>query len=101
MDEQELVATFIECHDLDCPLPHRVLDLESEVGELAKEVLVSTEYGTKPDDASIAVDEVGDALFALLALADAADIDAGEALGVTVEKYEGRLDESGGAGSEA
>ena len=101
MDEQELVATFIERHDLDCPLPHRVLDLESEVGELAKEVLVSTEYGTNPDDASIAVDEVGDALFALLALADAADIDAGEALGVAVEKYEGRLDESGGAGSEA
>ncbi|SNR59456.1 MazG nucleotide pyrophosphohydrolase domain-containing protein [Halorubrum vacuolatum] len=101
MEQQERVAAFIDRHGLDCPLAHRVLDLESEVGELAKEVLVSTDYGDRPDDAAIAVDELGDALFALLALAESAGVDAEEALDVALGKYRQRLDESGDAGSGA
>lgn len=30
------------------PLEHRLLDLQSEIGELLKEVLKMTNYGTKP-----------------------------------------------------
>lgn len=100
MDEQERVAAFVEEHGLEAGLAYRVLDLESEVGEIAKEVTTSTDYGTDPDGASIAVDEVGDALFALLAVAEAADVDAGEALDTALAKYVDRIEVTGGAGSD-
>ena len=44
-------------------------------------------------------DEVGDALFSLLAIADSLDIDAGDALDEALEKYEARIDETGSASS--
>jgi len=99
MDEQDRVAAFVDEHGLKADLPYRVLDLESEIGEIAKEVTTSTEYGATPGDAAIASDEIGDALFALLALADAAGVDAESALGESLAKYESRIDESGDAGS--
>ncbi len=99
MDEQDRVAAFLAEHDMESPLAYRVLDLESEVGEIAKELTTSTGYGARPDAAAVATDEIGDALFALLAVADAADVDAGEALDVALAKYERRIDESGDAGS--
>ncbi|PAU85377.1 nucleotide pyrophosphohydrolase [Halorubrum salipaludis] len=99
MDEQDRVAAFVDEHDLDADLPYRVLDLESEVGEIAKEVTASTDYGAAPAEVSIAPDEIGDALFALLALADATGVDAGDALDESLAKYRSRIDESGDAGS--
>lgn len=98
MDEQRRVAAFVERHDLEADPAYRVLDLVSEVGEVAKEVNRSTEYGTT-DEVEIAEDEVGDAVFALLALAAGVGVDAGEALEVAIGKYERRLDTSGTAGS--
>lgn len=98
MDAQRRVAAFVAAHELDVPPAHRVLDLVSEVGEVAKEVNESTGYGTT-DAVSVAPDELGDTLFALLALADALDVDAGTALDRSLSKYEARLDESGTAGS--
>ncbi|WP_128905333.1 MazG nucleotide pyrophosphohydrolase domain-containing protein [Halorubrum amylolyticum] len=99
MDEQDRVAAFVDEHELDAHLAYRVLDLESEVGEIAKEVTTSTGYGAEPAEAAIASDEIGDALFALLALADAAEVDAADALDESLAKYEARIDESGDAGS--
>jgi len=99
MDEQDRVAAFVAEHGLETDLAYRVLDLESEVGEVAKEVATSTDYGSDPDAAAIASDELGDALFALLALAETADVDAGDALAESLAKYERRLDASGDAGS--
>ncbi|MFC5277682.1 MazG-like family protein [Halorubrum rubrum] len=101
MDAQDRVSAFVDEHGLEADLAYRVLDLESEVGEVAKEVTTSTDYGSAPDDAEVATDEVGDCLFALLALAEAADVDAGEALEVALAKYEDRIETSGGAGSGA
>lgn len=98
MDEQRRVAEFVADHDLGADPANRVLDLVSEVGEVAKEVNVSTDYGAA-DDVEIAADELGDTLFALLALADAVDVDAGEALETAIAKYEARLEVSGDAGS--
>lgn len=98
MDEQRRVAAFVERHDLEADPAYRVLDLVSEVGEVAKEVNRSTEYGAT-DEVEIAEDEVGDAVFALLALAAGVGVDAGEALEVAIRKYERRLDTSGTAGS--
>jgi len=99
MDEQDRVSAFVDEHGLEADLPYRVLDLESEVGEIAEEVTTSTEYGAAPANAAIASDEIGDALFGLLALADAAGVDAGDALDKSLAKYESRIDESGDAGS--
>lgn len=99
MDEQTRVATFLDENDLRAPPAYRVLDLASEVGELAKNVNESTDYGVDRTSADVERDELGDALFCLLALADELDYDAGAALEEAVEKYEHRLASSGSAGS--
>lgn len=101
MDEQERVSEFLTAHGMESPLPYRVLDLESEVGELAKEVTTSTKYGASPANAAVAGDEIGDTLFALLAVADAAEVDAGHALDEAIAKYESRIETTGDAGSDA
>ena len=99
MDEQDRVAAFVDEYGLETGLAYHALDLESEVGEIAKEVTTSTDYGRNPNAASIAADEVGDALFALLALAEAGDIDAADALDEALGKYEARIDSPGDPGS--
>ncbi|SDR44040.1 MazG nucleotide pyrophosphohydrolase domain-containing protein [Natronobacterium texcoconense] len=91
-DAQRQVAEFVDEYDLETPPAFRLLDLVSEVGELAKDANVSTGYGDDPADLEIAPDEVGDALFALLAVADSLEIDAEDALEEALEKYEKRLD---------
>lgn len=98
MDEQREVAEFIASHDLEADPVYRVLDLVSEVGEVAKEVNLSTEYG-ESGPVEIATDELGDTLFALLALAEALDVDATVALHRAMEKYDDRLETTGDAGS--
>ncbi|SEV94004.1 MazG nucleotide pyrophosphohydrolase domain-containing protein [Halobacterium jilantaiense] len=100
MDDQARVAAFLDAHDLRAPPENRVLDLASEVGELAKNVNETTDYGTT-DGVDVDRDELGDALFCLLALADELDYDAGDALDEALAKYDARLDESGTAGSGA
>lgn len=100
MDAQQQVARFVADHDLDAPPAYRLLDLVSEVGELSKDAVESTDYGTRPDAVAIEADEIGDALFSLLALADALDVDAGEALDASLSKYERRLAETGDPGSD-
>ena len=98
MDEQARVAAFLDDHDLHAPPANRVLDFASEVGELAKNVNETTGYGAT-DGADIDRDELGDALFCLLALADELDYDASAALDQSLDKYANRIDESGTAGS--
>jgi len=95
MDEQDQVAAFVEAHGLHAPPAFRLLDLVSEVGELAKAAAESTGYGDRPGAIDVPADEVGDALFSLLALAEGLDVDAGEALEAALAKYERRLAERG------
>lgn len=99
MDEQRTVATFIEEYELQTQPAFRVLDLVSEIGEIAANVTESTDYGESSDALEIEPDEIGDALFSLLALVDSLDIDAGDALDTSLEKYRARLDETGSASS--
>lgn len=96
---QRRVAEFLADHDLEAPPAYRLLDLHSELGEVAKEVAESTGYGTDPDEVAVATDEVGDALFALLAFSESVGIDAEEALRVALEKYERRIDDTGAPSS--
>ncbi|MFB6118534.1 MazG nucleotide pyrophosphohydrolase domain-containing protein [Halosegnis sp.] len=101
MDEQEQVAAFLAANDLTCPPAYRLLDLAAEVGELAADATAATGYGADPDAFDVKRDELGDALFALLALCDQLDVDAGDALADSLAKYETRLAEDGSAGSDA
>jgi NTP pyrophosphatase (non-canonical NTP hydrolase) len=98
--DQEDIAALNAAHDMELSPALRLLDLESEVGELAKEVVTAQDYGDgefeRTDDL---VDEFGDVYYSLLALAAELDIDAETALETSVEKYRKRLDETGDAGS--
>lgn len=98
MNAQARVASFLDEYDLQAPAENRVLDLASEVGELAKDVNESTDYGAGGDPA-VDRDELGDALFSLLALAHELDYDASTALDDALGKYETRIEETGSAGS--
>lgn len=100
MEEQEKVAEFIEKYEMDGTAEFRILDLVSEVGEVAKDATKSAGYGTEPENLSVKKDEIGDVLFSLLAVAESLDIDAEEALNVALEKYERRINEKGDPGSE-
>ena len=80
-DPQREVRAFVDEFDLRCDPAFRVLDLASEVGEIATDVTESTEYGRSSDRAEVEADEIGDALDESLA------------------KYRARLDETGSASS--
>lgn len=99
MDEQHRVAAFVEAHEMDSPPAYRLLDLVSELGEVAKDAAESTDYGDSPTDLRVEADEIGDVLFSLLALADGLEVDAGAALDESLTKYEGRISEDGTAAS--
>lgn len=94
------VAQFVKQHNLEIQLGDRMLDLTSEVGELAKEILKSTDYGCQnfaPTDAW--VDELGDVLFSLICLANTTKIDLLDALNGALSKYQSRLRDKDNAGS--
>ena len=99
VDPQARVADFVESHDLETPVAYRLLDAVAELGEVAAEVCASTDYGAEPDAACVPVDELGDAVFALLALCEELDVEAAEALETSLAKYEARIEETGDADS--
>ncbi|MFH0714375.1 MAG: MazG-like family protein [Candidatus Diapherotrites archaeon] len=97
---QERVRAFCEAHNLRAPPEHHVLDTMSELGEVAKEILKSSDYGkTHAHYSEKLKEEVGDFYFTLLRLANIYNVDLDEALEMVLQKYEKRLDK-GGAGSE-
>ena len=100
VDWQQQVADFARAHDLLHDPATHALDLVSEVGELAKEVLRATDYGRQParPGPELTV-EVGDALYSLLALAQACGVDVELALREALAKLERRLAHHGDAGS--
>jgi NTP pyrophosphatase (non-canonical NTP hydrolase) len=96
---QRQVAQFLDENEMRAPPVYRLLDLAAEVGEVAADAAKSSEYGDAPESLAIPEDELGDALFALLALAEESDIDAGEALAMSLSKYDERITDTGDAGS--
>ena len=101
MSWQHRVAAFARAHGLLHDPATHALDLVSEVGEVAKEVLRGTDYGNRPfQPVPELAAELGDALYSLLALAEACGVDAGEALEAALTKYEQRLARHGEVGSQ-
>ena len=95
-DDQRRVAAFLDRAELHAPPSYPLLDPAAEV---AADATASTGYGTDPEALSVARDEIGDVLFATLALAEELDVDAEAALAESLAKYEARLDADGTAGS--
>lgn len=99
LDAQRDVAAFAAEHDIESDPAYHVLDLAAEVGEIAADATKSTNWGDDPDALDVKTDEIGDALFALLLVAESLDVDAGAALDESLSKYRRRIDETGSASS--
>ena len=100
---QKKVKNFNEnrtCHKTPMPIYARLLDIQSEVGELAKEYLKGSEYGTQEfelkDDFK---EEYGDVLYALISLADEVGINAEECLDIAINKMKSRMKKNNSLGS--
>lgn len=99
-EEQKKAAEFARVHGMNLDPQVRFLDLASEVGELSKELLKSSDYGRVPPALTEEMEwELGDSVFSLLCLCEALSVDAQKALGAALAKYEKRYEETGQAGS--
>ena len=79
----------------------RLADIQSELGELSKEILKATRYGKTetPTRHESIEDEYGDLLFSVLALGVELKTDPEYCLRKSIEKYSKRLEKTGQIGS--
>ncbi len=97
---QKKIEEFVKKHGLGTTAEIRALDLASELGELAKEIIKSTDYGRRKATVGREIEqELGDVLFSTVCLANKYSVDLEKALNSAIKKYEERL-QKGGAGSE-
>ncbi len=78
----------------------RILDVQSELGEMCKEILKATSYGKKnfkPTDAL--VEEFGDVCYSLISFALENGISPEGAVKLALTKYEKRIKDKGNMGS--
>lgn len=102
---QEKVSEFNKtrgCHLKPMTIPARLLDIQSELGELSKEYLKHSKYDT---DTFTLTDEFlleyGDTLYSLLSLADEMNFSSAECLDRVLEKYRKRIANGKSMGSES
>ena len=97
------IARFCQEHQLDIDPAHRLIDLVSELSEVSKEILASTNYGKLPmkKTGEGLKDEIGDVLFSLICLCNTLDVDMDSSLKHALEKYSARLVKNGNPGSRA
>ncbi|HEX9804951.1 MAG TPA: MazG nucleotide pyrophosphohydrolase domain-containing protein [Candidatus Dojkabacteria bacterium] len=90
------IKEFIEKYSLESNLESRILDLVSEVGEVAKEILKSSDYGKRKPESSDELElEIGDVVYSLAAVANYFEIDLEEAAYKALEKYMKRFENKG------
>ena len=94
MDLQPL-QEFINKYHLETQPAFSLLDIMSELGEVAKELLKSTDYGRRPGDADPVRmrEEIGDLMFAVAYLSTLYDVDPEAAMWESVRKFERRLEQ--------
>jgi NTP pyrophosphatase (non-canonical NTP hydrolase) len=97
---QQTVSDFVQVHHLEASVHARLLDLTSEVGELAKEVLKGSGYGREAFQPTANwPGELADVFFSLICLANTTGVNMETALTEALEKYRARLTARGEAGS--
>lgn len=78
----------------------RLLDTQSELGELAKEYLKNTNYGKDKFKSSLDFElEYGDVMYSLLTLANETGLEAEKCLEKALEKYQLRMKNKNNMGS--
>lgn len=99
---QQQASNFSQDRNLAHTAGVYVLDLISELGEVAKEILRATNYGEHEtfETTSDLEGELGDVLYSLCMLATTLNVDLDEALSATLHKYEVRWQEKGHMGSQ-
>lgn len=91
-EAQRKVKEFVERNMMEASPEIRALDLISEVGEVSKEIIRMTDYGRKrPESRKELADEMGDAFFSLLCLANTLGIDMEASLDSALAKYNNRI----------
>jgi NTP pyrophosphatase (non-canonical NTP hydrolase) len=96
MNSLERSQGILEEFKLNSDVASRALDLASEVGELCKEILKSTNYGSSEFKTSPNLEmELGDVMFSLLAFASSANLDLDTALEESLQKMRDRVQKTG------
>lgn len=91
-DLQLQVRNFVHEHELNTDPEWRALDIVSEMGEVAKEILKTTDYGKKEPKYRKEIElEIGDVLFSIMCLANSYEIDIEKALDKSMKKYMHRI----------
>ncbi len=94
------VANFVAQYHIEAPVEARLLDLVSEVGEVAKEALKGSDYGKQPFQPTAEwQSELADVFFSLVCVANSTNINLETALSAALAKYQQRLTSKGAAGS--
>ena len=89
---QQKVKLFIEKNNLQMKPEFYALDIVSEMGEVAKEILKIYDYGrSSPQFRKDLKSELGDLLYSLIALANHYDIDLEQELDKSINKYQKRI----------
>ena len=87
--------------NLDRPASVYALDAVSEMGEVAKEILLATDYGSRsPQFGPNLEAELGDLLYSICMLATSSKVDLEEAFRKALEKYEKRWQSAGNPGNQ-
>lgn len=90
-DLQRKIEDFSKEHQLQSDFQPRILDLVSEIGELAKESLLQSNYKSADFQASNAWnEEMGDVFFSLICLANQTNTDLSASLELAISKYQTR-----------
>ena len=98
---QKTIAVFVEKNRLETSVETRLLDLVSEVGELAKEVLKGNGYGHQSFQPTAEwPGELADAFFSLVCLANSTGVNLEDGLAEALDKYTQRLASKGDTGSD-
>lgn len=99
-DAQKTVMDFNINNGLQMDAHIRLLDLQSELGELAKEHLELTDYGRSNFAESPEWgEELGDLYYSVLSLSCETGIDLDDALGGVLDKYAKRIERKQNPGS--
>ena len=98
---QEKVYQFSKLKNVESTPQVRIIDLTTEVGELAKEILKGTDYGKNEFKITENFSsEIGDVFYSLICLANESNISLEESLLGALDKYEKRFSEKNHIGSE-
>jgi len=93
---QEKVEKFLKESSMQHFPQALMIDLVAEIGEVAKEILENSDYGkTKTESSEDLTNEMGDAFYSLISLANHFEIDLDKALDKALGKYKERLKKGG------